>query len=67
MTKADFYEAGLSGGEGSAERRARLAQMLRLPPHMSANALLEAINLLYSKEAYDDALRSIDEKGEGHD
>ena len=67
VTKADFYEAGLSGGEGSAERRAHLAQILRLPPHMSANALLEAINLLYSKEAYDDALRSIDEKGEGHD
>ena len=56
VTKADFYGAGLSGGAGSAERRSRLAQKLRLPPHMSANALLEAINLLYTKEAYEEAL-----------
>ena len=61
VSKADFYAAGLSGGEGSAVRRARLAQKLRLPPHMSANALLEAVNLLYSKEAYEEALAALEE------
>ena len=66
VTKTDFYEAGLSGGEGSAARRARLAQFLRLPPHMSANALLEAINLLYSKDEYDDALHAVDGGEEHH-
>ena len=62
VTKTDFYEAGLSGGSGSAGRRDRLAQRLRLPPHMSANALLEAVNLLYSKEEYDSALAAVTEE-----
>lgn len=60
VTKADFYEAGLSGGEGSAELRARLADKLHLPPHMSANALLEAVNLLYSVEEFEEAMTSLD-------
>lgn len=67
VSKADFYDAGLSGGEGSAERRARLAKHFRLPPHMSANALLEAINLLYTKEALEEALCVIDGEGDHHD
>ncbi len=62
VTKTDFYEAGLSGGSGSAGRRDRLAQRLRLPPHMSANALLEAVNLLYSKEEYESALAAVTEE-----
>ena len=62
VTKADFFAAGLSGGQGSAERRGKLAEALRLPPHMSANALLEAINLLYSKEDYEAALSSVCEE-----
>ena len=52
----------LSGGSGSAGRRDRLAQRLRLPPHMSANALLEAVNLLYSKEEYESALAAVTEE-----
>ncbi|MCQ2433511.1 MAG: DUF4093 domain-containing protein [Clostridia bacterium] len=59
VKKADFFAAGLSGGEGSAELRAALAKELNLPPHMSANALLEAVNLLYTKEAYESALERI--------
>ena len=52
LTKADFYALGLSGGAGSAERRAVLLKRLGLPERMSANALLEAVNLLYSKEDF---------------
>ncbi len=51
VTKADFFALGLSGGEGSAARRASLCAYWRLPPYLSANALLEAVNLLYSMEA----------------
>jgi len=57
ITKLDFYEAGLSGGEGSAELRTKLAQKLGLPLNMSANALLEALNLLYSREEFEEALQ----------
>ena len=59
ITKLDFYEAGLSGGEGSASLRMQLSKTLGLPPHMSANALLEALNLLYSKEDFDAAMVTV--------
>lgn len=51
ITKADLFAAGLSGGEGSAERRRALLKRLELPEHMSANALLEVLNSLYGYDA----------------
>ncbi len=66
VTKADFYAAGLSGGTGSAEKRDQLAALLDLPPHMSANALLEAINLLCAKDAYEAVLRQLNGTCEGN-
>ena len=50
ITKADFYEWGLSGGPDSAARRAALQQKLDLPARLTANALLEALNLLYERD-----------------
>ncbi len=52
VTKADFYADGLSGGAGSNELRLKLASMYGLPDHMTANALLEAINILGSYDEY---------------
>ncbi len=52
ITKADFYKAGLTGGEQSACRRAVLAKYFNLPSKMSANALLELLNSLYGGEAF---------------
>ncbi len=49
ITKTDLYLWGLSGGEGSKERREKLCDSLGLPP-LSSNALLEAVNLLYGRE-----------------
>ena len=46
VTKADLVALGLSGGAGSAARRRWLLRRLELPEHLSANALLEVINLL---------------------
>lgn len=50
ITKQDFMELGLSGGANSSEKRRRLLKKLDLPEHMSANAMLQALNLLYSLE-----------------
>ena len=50
ITKQDLVELGLSGGTNSAERRQKLLRKLDLPEHMSANAMLQALNLLYSLE-----------------
>ena len=50
LTKMDMYDLGLSGGENSKSMRTALLKALNLPQHMSANALLDALNLLYTKE-----------------
>ncbi len=50
LTKADLFEMGLTGGSDSAERRRKLLRALELPEHMTANALLEALNLLYDRD-----------------
>lgn len=50
VTKQDMMELGLSGGPNSGEKRKALLKKLDLPEHMSANALLQALNLLYSFE-----------------
>ena len=59
ITKNDFYFDGLSGGEGSKEKRLLLAKELSLPDDMSANALLEAINLLINKKTYDELIEKL--------
>ena len=52
VTKADFVRMGLSGGTNSRERRLALLKELDLPEHMSSNALLQAINVLYTREEF---------------
>ena len=64
ITKQDMMELGLSGGEGSSTLRKKLLKKLDLPEHMSANALLQAVNLFYTL----DELREImTQLGENHD
>lgn len=50
ITKADFYEWGLTGVLGSNEKRKKLLKALDLPSHMTANALLEFINAVADYE-----------------
>ena len=52
VTKADFYQLGLTGGPDSGAKRAALLKKLGLPERMTANALLEAVNLLYGREEF---------------
>ena len=52
ITKFDLYAAGLSGRPDSASKRAAFLEKLRFPAHMSANALLDALNLLYTREEF---------------
>ena len=49
ITKADLYELGLIGPD-SVEKRKALCKKTELPEHLSANALLEVLNLLMSRE-----------------
>ena len=52
ITTFDLYTAGLSGRPDSAAKRAAFLEKLRFPAHMSANALLDALNLLYTREEF---------------
>ena len=46
ITKQDLMALGLSGGPDSSRKRLELLKKLGLPAHMSANAMLQALNLL---------------------
>lgn len=50
ITKGDFYELGLTGRENSAKLREKLLKHLNMPTYLTTNALLTALNCLYSYE-----------------
>ena len=50
ITKQDLMELGLSGGPDASTLRTKLLKKLSLPERMSANAMLQALNLLYDLE-----------------
>lgn len=52
ITKADLFAAGLSGKPESREKRTALLQKLGLPARMSPNAMLRALELLYTREEF---------------
>lgn len=52
VTKADFFEYGLSGGENSVQKREKLKKYLGLPERMTANLMLETINCLMTRDEF---------------
>lgn len=52
ITKADLLDLGLVGGEGSAVRRAELQRRLGLPARLSANMLIEILNVMYTRSGF---------------
>ena len=62
VTKTDLFLDGLSGGKGSAEKRARFLKQLDLPEHLSANSMLKLINSFMD---FDDYKREIQKLNEG--
>ena len=61
ITKQDFVQWGLSGGADSSQKRALLQKKLNLPKHMSSNALLQALNVLYTKDQIYHVIKKIGE------
>lgn len=59
ITKQDLMERGLSGGANAGEKRLTLLKRLGLPERMSANAMLQALNLLCSLEELDAILTEL--------
>lgn len=59
ITKVDFFVDKLSGTENASERRSILAEYFGLPGDMTANALLEALNIIADREEYKKAIAEL--------
>ncbi len=58
ITKADFYEEGLCGNENSNILRQKLIEYLQLPKRLSANRLIEILNVIMTYEQYKTIIKS---------
>ncbi len=59
VTKADLMAAGLSGGDGSAEKRKQLQKRLGLPEKLSPNGLLQIVNATMTREEFFQKVESL--------
>ena len=64
ITKQHLFTLGLSGRTNSSTLRKQLLKKLDLPEHMSANAMLQALNVLYTPEELEDIMHSLQAMGE---
>lgn len=62
ITKQDFVELGLSGGTASSVKRLCVQKAMNLPEHMSANALLQALNLLMTADELRNLVTTLEKK-----
>ncbi|MBO5852736.1 MAG: DUF4093 domain-containing protein [Clostridia bacterium] len=57
ITKTDLFNIGVSGGQGSKEKRNQLLKFLNLPAALPTNSLLDVLNCLYG---YDDFIYEVE-------
>lgn len=66
LTKQDMMELGLSGGKDSSYLRKKLLARLELPEHMSSNAMLQALDLLFTKEELEKHILALENEYDRH-
>lgn len=59
ITKVDFYRDKLTGFDNSSLRRDELARLFDLPSGMTPNALLDALNIIVTREEYAEAVKKL--------
>lgn len=59
ITKQDLMALGLSGGADAGAKRQALLKRLDLPEHLSANAMLQALNLLCSLDELEEMMGNL--------
>ena len=52
ITKIDLFEAGLTGGQNSAEKRKEVLKKLDMPQLLTTNSMLEILNTMMSREEF---------------
>ena len=60
ITKGDFYAFGLTGRDNSAQLRGMILADLGLPRYLTTNAMLAAVNCLFTKEEFEAYLDQAD-------
>lgn len=60
ITKTDLYNAGLTGGENSSEKRAALLRYYALPSRLSANSLVKVLNCITTYDRFIQDLTEIE-------
>lgn len=56
ITKADFFDYGLTGSENSAACREAVLRSLGLPKYLTTNAMISALNCLFTKDEFEQYL-----------
>ena len=59
ITKQDLMALGMSGGADASAKRLMLLKKLELPEHMSSNAMLQTLNLLYTLEELTELVKEL--------
>lgn len=59
INKSDLFYLGLTGAENADKNRKKLLKYLNLPTYMTTNAMLTALNCLYSFEELKDLIEEI--------
>ncbi len=52
ITKLDLYDAGLTGGDNSTEKRAALLKFYALPSRLTTNSLVKVLNCITTYERF---------------
>ena len=60
ITKQDLMQLGLSGGADASARRLAVLKKMELPERMSANAMLQALNMLCSLQELTEIVESFE-------
>ena len=58
LRRIELYELGYEGAPGSREKRKALCRRAGLPQNLSSGAMLDALNLLYTRAEIDALLRA---------
>lgn len=61
ITKIDFFDYGLNGCENAAQHREEVLSSLGLPKYLTVNAMVAAINCLFTKDEFENYLTQLNQ------
>ncbi len=64
ITKSDFFDYGLSGSANAAVHRQEVLSSLGLPTYLTTNAMISALNCLFTKDEFEQYLLKLNQDKE---